>query len=150
MAYGLTNVGEEAILRHFYREDITKPASLNARLYNDTTDDLQDSEVDPSTVVTTQPTGAAYAAQTITFGTTDFDTLSKVGGDYRVLMADIGWDLSDSSETVDSWYLTINFNSTEAGGTGDWIFLRGSLGETVDASTVGGTYTLADAGHSMD
>lgn len=157
MGYGLTDAGEEMILRHFYRENVTKPASVDLGLYYEPTDALGDAEIDPATDVTTEPAGASYARVAKTFGTTDFDTLTKVNGNYRVLMSDTAFDLSDSNTTddggtdVDSWFMTANFTSVEAGNVlGDYIILRGSLGQVVDVSTIAGNYTLADAGHAMD
>lgn len=148
MAQGLSDVGEEFIIRHVFTEDVTKPGSLDVGLYNDTTDDLSDSE--DLSDITTEPSGASYTRQTVSFGTTDMSA-SDVSGDWEVAIADQEFDVSDSSQTVDSWFLVINFTSSDKGdgSATDHVFARGGLGVTDDLSNFSGTRTYVDIGGSQ-
>lgn len=149
MSHGLSDVGEEAIIRHVFTEDITKPSAISFGLYYDATDNLQDSE--DLADITTEPSGASYARIGRTFGTGEF-TSSDVDGDWQAVADDISFDLSDSSQTVDSWFAVINFQSSDKGdgSATDHVMMRGGLGEEVDASNESGTYNVTSPGMSQN
>lgn len=145
MAFGPTNAGKELLARDFGPEDVTKPANVAVGLYNDATDAIADTEYDPAAAVTTEPSGVSYARLTYAFNTTDMDALSE-GTGWVIDLADKNFDVSDSSQTVDAYFVLANFASEVAGSTGDWIVFRGALGETVALSGVPTTYPFVDGG----
>lgn len=130
MASALFDTGEEFIMDYVFEESSVKPASVTVGLYNDSVDSL----VDSSDVgdITTEPTGSAYARQTITFGT-DW-TNSKQDGAWQSVMANVVFDTSDSTQTVDSYFVVINFESDDKGDTGatDHLFFASQLDQSYD------------------
>lgn len=129
-----------------FREDtITKPTSVQISLFNDSTDALSDgSDVGD---ITTEPSGSAYAKQSASIDTSDF-TNSDSSGDWQTTIADQTFDTSDSSQSVDAYYIVVNFDSddTSDGGTAtDHLFWSGNLDQTYDLGSVD-SLTLSGAG----
>lgn len=147
MTTQLHDTGEEAILDDFFEGSITKPASVSIGLFNDTTDALADSS--DLAGITTEPAGAAYARQSASFGTTDFTTQDNAG-DWEAIIADQTFDTSDSSASVDAYFVVINFTSDDTGDTAatDHLLFTGSLDQTYDLSNVD-SFTLSGAGLSL-
>lgn len=147
MSHGLSDVGEEYCIRRVFTTDVSA-TSVVFGLYYDATDNLQDSE--DLADITTEPQGAAYARQGSSLDTTDF-TASDVSGDWRAESIDHAFDLSDSTQTVDSFFIVINFQSSDKGdgSATDHVFGRGGLGEVIDASSESGTYNLTAPGMSL-
>lgn len=150
MAFGLTDIGEEALTKHWFEESITKPASMTVGLYNDGTDGLADS--DDLADITTEPGGASYARQTATFGTTDWTAEDNASGNWQAILANQTWDVSDSSQSVDAYFFVINYTSSDAGDSGatDHVFARFSLGGTTNLSNYSGNITYSDLGMEID
>ena len=145
MAYGPTNAGKELLARDFGPGDVSKPASVSVGLYNDATDGVVDTEYDPSTDITTEPSGAAYARLSYNFDATDMDAATE-GTGWVIDFADKSFDASDSTQTVDSYFVVASFTSEVAGSAGTWLVFRGALGETVDLGSVPSTYPFVDGG----
>lgn len=147
MTTQLHDTGEEAILDDFFEESLTKPASVTVGLYNDGTDALSDSS--DVGAITTEPAGSAYARQSASFGTTDF-TNQDNAGDWESIIADQTFDTSDSSQSVDAYFIVINFTSDDTGDTSatDHLLFTGSLDQTYDLSNVD-SFTLSGAGLSL-
>lgn len=145
MAYGPTDVGKELLARDFGPEDVTKPASVDVGLYNENTDGLLDTEYDPATAITTEPSGASYARLTYNFDATDMDAIAESTG-WAIDLADKTFDATDSSQTVDAYFIVASFTSEVAGSAGTWLVFRGALGETVNLSNVPSTYPFVDGG----
>lgn len=122
--------------------------SVTVGLYNDATDGLADS--DDVGVITTEPSGAAYAKQTAALGT-DF-TNQNSGGNWESILADQSYDTSDSVQSVDSYFVVVNFDSDDAGDAGvaaDHLLFTGSLDQTYDLGSVD-SFTLSGSGISIN
>lgn len=148
MAYGLKDTGEEAIIRDFFEESLSKPSSVDVSLYNDSTDTLSDSEDVGD--ITTEPGGASFSRQSVNFGTNHF-TAQDSGGNWEAEIANTTFDTSDSTQTVDSYFIVITFTSQDKGdgSATDHLLFTGSLGDTYDLSTLN-SYTLGTSGLSVD
>jgi len=147
MATQLHDTGEEAIMDSFFDESVSKPTSVSVSLYNDATDTLTDSS-DVSDI-TTEPAGTSFARQTASFGA-DF-TNSTVNGDRQSVIADQTFDTSDSSQSVDAYFVVITFTSDVAGDSGDkdHLLFTGSLDQTYDLNDID-QFTLSGSGISLD
>jgi len=104
-------------------------------LYNDSTDSLTDSATYAS--ITTEPTGAAYAAQTQSTTTIQLDGNS----DGELVLDPVTFDVSDSSATVDSVYVRDN-------ASGDLLFAN-DIGSQ-DLSTKDGQLEVSNVGFTLD
>jgi hypothetical protein len=143
MTTQLHDTGEEFIMDVVFREDtLTKPGSVDVGLFNDSTDALSDgSNVGD---ITTEPSGGAYARQSASLDSGDF-TNADSGGDWQTTIANQTFDTSDSSQDVDAYFITVNFNSDDAGTTADQLFWTGQLDQTYDLNSVD-SLTLSGAG----
>lgn len=65
-------------------------------LYNDTTDSIVKADTDPATDITTEPSGAAYARQSVTVTGTETGVYSGNNG----FEVSVTYDTSDSTGTV--------------------------------------------------
>lgn len=126
MSAVLTNIGEE-----WNAKNSGDGATLSVGLYNDSTDaagdttDLGD--------LTTEPAGSAYARQSDTF------TAATNNNNWGpVTSSQLTYDTSDSSQSVDAYFITATFTSTEAGDGGDTehIIATGLLSQTRDLSQI--------------
>lgn len=104
-------------------------------LYNDSTDTLADS--DGYAAITTEPSGASYAAQTQGTVTVQLDA----NNDGEIILDPVTFDVSDSTQTVDSVYVR---DST----SGDLLFTN-NIG-TQDLSTKDGNLEVSGVGFSLD
>ena len=145
MAYGPTDAGKELLARDFGPGDVSKPGSVAVGLYNENTDGVLDTEYDPGTAITTEPSGASYARLSYTFNTTDMDAIAESTG-WAIDFVDKDFDVTDSTQTVDGYFVVASFTSEVAGSAGTWLVFRGALGETVNLSNVPGTYPFVDGG----
>jgi len=134
MSSVLTNYGEEWIQRAAM-QDIT-PTSVECALYNDSTDAL--GEGADVTDINTEPAGSAYAKQSVTVP--DNVTFSLDGSNnLQVDIDDQTYDTSDSSQTVDSYFLVVSFQATVVGSDGsptDHLVLTGALSQSRDLSQI--------------
>jgi len=104
-------------------------------LYNDTTDALTDA--DGYAAITTEPAGAAYASQSQAIVTIQLDSNS----DGQIVLDPVTFDVSDSTQTVDSVYVRDN----ASGG----LLFTNSIG-TQDLSTKDGQLEVSNTGFSLD
>lgn len=149
MSFGLTDAGEELIIKRVWTLDVSLPLAVTIRLYHDATDNIQDSE--DIADITTEPTGAAYGPIGRGFGTSEF-TASKVNGDWRAEADDCSYDASDSSQTIDAFFIVAEFQSEDKsdGSETDHIIARGGIGDEVDLSNESGTWNLTAPGMSLN
>lgn len=148
MGYQLFDTGEEWLWDYLFLQE-QGVTSLEVTLYNDSTDLLADADTDPSTDVTTEPGGASYARATVNLGDAGF-VVQDDGGDWEVVFPDVQFDISDSSQNVDSWLVVIPaWASDDGGATQDWNFANGPLedsqgaAKTVDLSVATSPLTLS-------
>jgi hypothetical protein len=113
MTVQLHNTGEEFILKQLDGETVT------VSLFNDATDSLTDA--DDLGAVNTEPSGAAYSRQSATVTLTQ-----NRDGDAKLDVGDVTFDVSDSTQSVDSCVIIVNFVSSQAG-SGDHLFFTASL-----------------------
>jgi len=141
MAVNLHDFGEE------FMQDLvtTSSETFDVGLYNDSTDSL--SESSDVSDITTEPTGSNYSRQS---QSASGITVDLSGSDAKTDFPTQTFDTSDSSQTVDSYFVVVNFDSDEAGDEGtasDHIYFTGSLSQsrdlsqidTLDVDNVGGT-----------
>jgi len=148
MGYQLFDTGEEWIWDYLFLQE-QGISSLELTLYNDATDALTDTDTDPSTAVMTEPGGGSYARATVNLGDAVF-VVQDDGGDWEVVFPDVTFDISDSSQNVDSWLIVIpSWASDDGGATQDWNFANGRLedasgnAKTVDLSVATSPLTLS-------
>lgn len=147
MTVGLHDTGEEFILDYVFTDGATRPASVDIGLYNDSTDNLADS--DDVSAITTEPSGGSYARQSASFPG-DF-TNSDDGSDWQTVVANQTFDTSDSSQSIDSWFIVINFDSDDAGDGGtasDHLLVTGNFNQTYDLSQID-SFTSDNVGFSL-
>jgi len=120
---------------------ISSGKTFDIGLYNDSTDTLSDSS--DIGAITTEPSGSAYARQQDSAG--DF-TASLSGGDVEMAGTTQTFDVSDSSQTVDSALAVVNYASdvvTSDGGTAtDHLFYTNALDQSYDLSQFDSTVDL--------
>lgn len=125
----LTAAGEEYVAKNGL-----DGATLTIGVYNDTTDDVQDSDNDVGTAITSEPTNTAYSSESDTF------SAAEITGDEWGVENDsaISFDFSDTAtdEDVDAFYITANFTSTEGGGSGDHLIATAAMSQTRDVGSV--------------
>jgi hypothetical protein len=105
MADELFNTGEEYVIDHLDGD------TVDVGLYSNATDALSDSE-DVSDI-TTEPTGSAYARQSATLSTE-----KNANSNWSALVSDVTFDTSDSSRSVDSGFVVVEFDSDDTGDSG--------------------------------
>lgn len=148
MTVSLHDTGEEYILDVVMDGTETRVTSVTIGLYNDGTDALTDSSDVGD--ITTEPTGSAYARQTVTLDATDV-TNSDVSGDWESEFVQQTFDVSDSSQDVDAYFVVVNFDSDDAGDAGtatDHLFFTGTLDQSYNLGQID-TFNLDSAGVSI-
>lgn len=120
---GYHDTGEEWAHKWAFRQDtITRDATVEVLLYDDSVDALTDaSDVGD---ITTEPTGGNYTRQTFTLDGTDV-TLSLVDGQVRA-EAVVTFDVTDTTGTVDATQTIVDFQSdvvnAEAGANPHYLY----------------------------
>lgn len=151
MVTQLHNTGEEVMLRDFFEESVDKTniSGLTIGLFSDNTDGLTDADDVDS--ITTDPNGSAYARATLSFGTSQFTAESNANGNWQVVFSDMTFDTSDSSNSVDAYYVEINFQSQETGDTSKspHLLFTGDLDQSYDLTQID-SFTLSGAGLEID
>lgn len=137
MTTQLHDTGEEFILDYVFTGGATKPANVTVGLYDDSADTLADGDDIGS--ITTEPTSGNYARQSVSFDGTGFNTADS-GGDWEATTANtVQFDVTNTTESVDSYFVLVNFDSDDAGDGGtaaDHLFWTGPLEQTRDLSQI--------------
>lgn len=113
VSQGLSDFGEEWEHKWAFRQDlITRDATVEVLLYDDSTDALTDaSDVGD---VTTEPTDGNYTRQTFTLDSGDV-SVTRPAGDIRV-EATVTFDVADTTGTVDASMCVVDFQSDVVNG----------------------------------
>lgn len=123
----LTNIGEE-----WYTENNVNGVTVTVGLYEDATDAL--GETSTLSSITTEPAGSNYGRQASAV------TTLQISGDFGFDNdAELLFNTSDSSQTVDAAFVVVNFESdTVAGDSGatDHLVAAGDLSQSRDLSQV--------------
>jgi len=122
---GYHDTGEEWVTKNIYTEEVAKPASITVGLYDDSTDAL----VDGSTLadITTEPNDGNYARLTYTFGTTDFSAQTDANTQWFAQFATKQYDLTDTTGTVDSYFVVISFQAENESSVNDHLLFTENL-----------------------
>ena len=151
MGFIVTDLGEEFETRSVWKpSSFTKPSSVTMGLYLDSTDSISDS--DDLSAITTEPSGSAYARQSISLDSSDITIVDNTNGDWTVEFADQTFDLSDSSQNIDGYFIVANFLASDTGDSSanDHLILTGALDQEYDGSQTGSAFTVTDSGRSAD
>lgn len=107
---GTHDTGEEWKQKVLYRQDLiaARDTSISVGLYNDATDAL--SESNDVGDITTEPTTGNYAQQTLTLDSTDVSLSVNGSGDLKA-EGTVTFDVTDTGETVDGFYVVVTFQS---------------------------------------
>jgi len=123
----LTNIGEEWVV-----ENNLDGATVTFGLYNDSTDNI--GEGNTLSDITTEPSGAAYSRQSSAVATL------QIGSDFGFDNdAQLQFDVSDSSQTVDHGFIVVNFQSDTVAGDGssnDHLVAVAELTQSRDLSQI--------------
>ena len=141
MSTHVHNIGEEFEARHLINDaDATLPASVDILLFHDgevsgdtaAGDDLAASA--DVTAITTEPTGSAYARQTVNLNTTDFTATQDASGDWaQEITATVQFDLSDSTGTqIDAYGIVISWDQDGDGTVEDHLWWTDTLDQAYD------------------
>lgn len=150
MTTQLHDTGEEFVIDTLFRQDtITRPGGLDVGLYNDSTDSLSDT--DDIGDISTEPSGGAYGRQTATLDGGDFTQSDNASNNWQVVITDQTFDTSNSSQSVDAYFVIVSFQADDTGdgSTTDHLFFTGDLDQTYDLGSVD-TFTLSGAGLEVD
>lgn len=117
----LVDIGEE-----YFVTNNVDGATLTVGLYNDSDDNLNEGS-NVGNITTEPENGDAYATVSVTF------TASNIGGNWGVENDSvISYDFSDTQDdsiSVDTAFVTANFDSVEAGGAGDHLIANPALSQ---------------------
>lgn len=119
---------------------ISSGKTFDIGLYNDSTDSLSDTS--DVADITTEPAGSAYSRQSD--AATDF-TASLSGGDIQIAGTTQTFDVSDSTQTVDSVFVVVNFTSdivSSDGSATDHLYYTNALDQSYDLSQFDSTVDL--------
>ncbi len=127
MATLLTDLGEEYVL-----ETALEGVTLEVGVYNDGTDAITDTN--DLADITTEPTGSAYARQADTYSLVD-----NANGNWQLDNNNqLTFDVSDSSQTVDSYFIVASFQADDTGdgSVTDHLIATGALSQSRDLSQI--------------
>lgn len=109
-------------------------------LYNDSTDSLADS--DDLSAISTEPSGSNYSRQSD--AATDF-TATLESGDVQIAGTTQTFDVSDSTQTVDSAFVVVPYTSdliSSDGGETDHLMFTVALDQSYDLDQFSSTVDL--------
>lgn len=131
MGHVLTDIGEEYTIK-----TNLDAATVSVGLYNDTTDAITDTDdYDLSTgAITTEPSDGNYATQT-----GEAVSASDESGNWGVITdSDVVFDVTSTTGTVDSYFVVVSFQSTDAGdgSPANHLVCTGALSQSYDLSNL--------------
>jgi hypothetical protein len=129
----LHNTGEEYIFKVVMDRSVVAVATVSVGLFNDSVDNLNaDSDLAD---ITTEPDDGNYSRQTINLNDTDV-TVRLEAGHWEAVLAQIEFDVEDTTGTVDSYFIVINFEAAGDGSPTDHLFWTGDLDQSRDLSQI--------------
>lgn len=140
----LVDTGEAWLIQKAFTNEIaSEAANLVIGLYNDATDTITDA--DDFAAITTEPTTGSYGEQTVALDSTAAMSSLQEGGDWRIDIADQTFDVTNTTENVDSYYVTVQVELKGEAGASEHLLWTGSLGGTYDLSNYT-SFTVQNAG----
>jgi len=126
MSFILTDLGEE-----WYTKTNADGATLTLGLYNDGTDAISDT--DDVAAITTEPSGSAYARQSTAVSAADLSGDWGFDNDNQEQ-----FDTSDSTQTVDGYFLIATFQASDTGdgSAQDHLIATGALSQSRNLSDI--------------
>jgi hypothetical protein len=126
MGFILVDAGEEYLMKNGF-----DGATIDTGLYNDNTDSISETDIDPSTAISTEPTGSNYSRISNT------PTAADYSGDWGIEYAG-SYTTDDSTQTVDGAFGVINFQSDDAsqGSANDNLVYTAGLSQSRDLSQI--------------
>jgi hypothetical protein len=113
---------------------LSRASQITFGLFNDSTDNLSaNSDIAD---ITTEPTTGNYTRQTFSLDGTNFSVQKNNNGNFEYVKDGFQWDLSSTTETVDSWFAIIEFNADGDTSKTPHLVYSGSLDQVKDLSTV--------------
>ncbi len=150
MGQHITVTGKQLFVESIFRADLlTRPSSVDVLLYNDSTDSI--TEVENIGDITTEPSGEAYARQSVNIDSSSVTLTEDGSNNYEVTLNQVTFDTSNSSQTVDGYGIIANFDATDStgGNNGDNLIITGSLSQSYDLSNVD-TLNVSNTGIEQD
>lgn len=126
MTTQLHDTGEE------YYQDKLSGETFTIGLYNDSSDNLTDS--DDVGNITTEPSDGNYSRQA-----GESFSSSDSGGDWTLTNdSQVSFDVTNTTGTVDAYFIIVNFTSDDKGDTSatDHLLCTGSLSQSYDLSNL--------------
>lgn len=123
----LTDLGEEWLVKNN-----ADSASLDVGLYDDSTDSISDTEDIGD--ITTEPSDGNYSRQTgIAMSASDLSGDWGFDND-----STISYDVTNTTGTVDSYFIVANFQASDTGdgSANDHLIVTGSLSQSYDLSNL--------------
>jgi len=153
MIPSMTTAGEEAQQKALWATDeITLPGTISMALYDDSTDQLDDTADDPS--VLTEPSDGNYGRKTLAIdGSAMGDgsiTVSASGGDWAAALPALSWDVTDTTGVVDAYVLVMQVQLDGDGSPAAHIITGGSLGQSYTLDGLDVLNTDAGGGTLLD
>ena len=126
MSFILTDLGEE-----WYAKNNVDTATLPVGLYNDATDGINDTN--DLSAITTEPSGAAYGRQSAAVSAADLSGDWGFDND-----AELSFDTSDSTQTVDGYFFVATFQASDTGDSTnqDHLIATGALSQSRNLSDI--------------
>lgn len=137
MSDQLTVTGKQFINESAFRTDlITRPGSIDILLFNDSTDNL--SETSNLSDITTEPGSGNYTRQSVSLDSSDITVSEDGSNNYEVDIANLTFDTTGESQSVDGWGIVVNFDGTDStnGNNDDNLIANGSLSQEYDLSQI--------------
>lgn len=134
MATGVVNTGEE-LLQKLAAQKVSI-SSMSVGLFNDSTDSISDANDIGD--ITTEPSGGSYAQQSFSLPG-DVTLIENASTNVQWDVADQTFDISDSTQTVDSWFVVASFTSdviNSESGDNTHLIAVGGLSQSYDLSSV--------------
>lgn len=129
----MTDYGEEYVQK-LVSNNLGAKTTWTVGLYNDSTDGLSDSS--DVGAITTEPTGASYAKQSVSLPG-DATLGTNASTNVYIELADQTFDVSDSSQSVDAYFIVVSFTSdviNSESSDNDHLLFNGSLNNTLNLS----------------
>lgn len=129
---GTHDTGEEWKQKVLYRQDLinARDVSVDVGLYNDSSDNL--SQANDLSAIATEPTTGNYNRQTLSLDSGDI-SLSVDGGSDLKAEGTVSFDVTDTGETVDGFFVVVTFQSdvvNAEAGENDHLLISATFGST--------------------
>jgi len=111
-------------------DDLSVAISVEVGLFNNASDNVSVSDTNPDTDITTEPDDALdYSRQTVDIPADV--TVSQEGDRWRASFDTLTFNVDDNTETVDSYFVVVNFDAT------DYLYMSADLDQSYDLGMIG-------------